>query len=104
VRPLYRIAALAAAMLILAALPAAAGASVTQELQASGSVERIATRHYPHYDFVASCDQYSARRFWCSVSGTSGNCYRQGHASVRRAGTRRNWINWVTLRLHRSCF
>lgn len=104
-RPKHRTAVLTAAVLALGAFPAAAGASVTQELQASGSVERVATRFYPNYHFVASCDQYTPRRFWCDVSGTFGDCYRQGHASVRRTTGRNGWsTNHVTFNLPRSCF
>lgn len=99
-------AALAATLTLTALAPAAAHASVSQELRAGGVVERMATRHYPRYDFVASCDQYANGRFWCMVSGQSGDCWRQGHASVRLTGSpRRGWDWWVTLRgLDQQCF
>jgi hypothetical protein len=77
-----------------AAAAPAAHASVGQELQAGGVVERLASRHWRSYDFIAACDQYSRGRFWCDVSGQSGDCYRQGHADVKRSVRRDRSVDW----------
>jgi hypothetical protein len=101
--PRHVTAALAATIALAgtAAAAPAAHASFSLELKAAGWVERDATRYYPRYDFTASCDQYSRTRFWCTVFGSAGNCYRSGHASVRL--TRTTW--WVTVRhLEQTCY
>jgi hypothetical protein len=86
---------------LFAAVPATAGASIRDELAAANMVERNATHEWPRYNFVANCDQESRTRFWCDVIGQSGNCYWEGHASVRMG--RRYW--WVQLRgMDRSCY
>jgi hypothetical protein len=93
------------AVVALAAIPAAANASVSDELAASNKVERVATRYYPRYDFTASCDQEGRGYFWCDVIGQNDDCFMQGHASVRmrRNGRYTDW--WTTLRaMNRDCY
>lgn len=72
---------IAAAVAAGVAAPSAQ-ASIGAELAAGDRVERKLTRSYPGYDFLAVCDQYRARRFWCDFSGTKGDCFRTGHARV----------------------
>lgn len=91
----FIIAALSAVAFVGITAPVAS-ASFSSELRAGNRVEQKLQSRYPRYSVVAVCDQQGSR-YWCTVSGSHGNCFVSGHAWVRS--------NRVTLvGVNRSCF
>jgi hypothetical protein len=106
VRPRNLIAVLGAIVALAAIIPAAASASLSQELWAGNKIEQYATRHYPGYDFVANCDQEGRNHFWCTVIGQRGQCFWQGHGEItitRRTRWQTYW-RWSLPGFNRNCF
>jgi len=101
----HLIAALAVICAAGAAVPAAASASWEQEMRAASRLEQAVTRKYPRFNFSASCDQMNPGRYWCSLFGHSGDCYRSAKANVRavRRGYTVTWAYWL-YGMTRTCY
>jgi hypothetical protein len=100
-------AVLGAIVALTAIIPAAASASLNDEIWLGSKVEQIATHRYRGFDFVAACNQVGRRSYWCDVSGTRGHCFEQGHAEGRITHYDRTGRSWWTIGLrsmNRTCF
>ena len=80
-------AAVGAALLLPATASASAWSTLRQELNAGNRVEQAAVRRgYAKYTPIGLCDK-QGHRFWCSVSGSRGDCYLNGQAWVSSPST-----------------